>query len=77
MSDLWTTWVGNPEPAVFLRITDRAIASGKFASRQEAFLDLARTALRLRQPDIPDDCTPESLAQELQEFAEGSENVSP
>jgi hypothetical protein len=77
MSELWATWVGDLDPAEFLRRADQAVSAGKFSSRQDAFVDFAKRAIRLRQPDIPDDCTPESLARDLQDYAEGSESVSP
>jgi hypothetical protein len=77
MNDQWASWVGAVEPSEFLRQVDRAVASGEFSSRKGAFLDFARRAVRARQPDVPEDLTAESLADELQEFAEGSESVSP
>jgi hypothetical protein len=51
------------------------VAAGQFPSRREAFLDYARRALRARQPDVPENCTPQSLARELFEYAESSEHV--
>ena len=77
MSDLWTTWIGSQNPADVLRLTDQAIAEGKYESRREAFIDYARRAIRIRQPDVPEDCTPEKVAKALLEYAEGSEFVGP
>jgi hypothetical protein len=77
MSDLWTTWIGQRSPAEVLRQTDQAIAAGTYESRREAFIDYARQAIRNRQPDVPDDCTPEKLGKWLQDYAEGSEFVGP
>jgi hypothetical protein len=77
MNDLWASWVGAVEPSEFLRQADRAVAAGQFPSRQAAFLEFARQAVRARQPDVSEDITPESLADELQRFAESSEDVSP
>jgi hypothetical protein len=77
MNDLWASWVGAVEPSEFLRQADRAVAAGQFPSRKAAFLDFARQAVRAREPDVPEELTAESLADELQQFAEGSESVSP
>jgi len=77
MNDLWASWVGEVEPSEFLRQADRAVAADLFPSRRAAFLDFADRALRARQPDVPDEFTAESLAEELQQYAESSESVSP
>jgi hypothetical protein len=77
MNDLWASWVGSIEPSEFLRQADRAVAASLFPSRRDVFLDFADRALRARQPDVPDEFTAESLAEDLQEYAESSESVSP
>jgi hypothetical protein len=60
-----------------LRDTDQAVAAGRFASRQEAFVDFARRAVRALSPDVSEDISPEELGQELLAYAEGAEDVGP
>ena len=73
MNDLWLSWIGTEEPADWLRSADQAVAAGKAASRREFFRDHARTAWRNRQPDVPDNCTPEAIGDELFELAESTD----
>jgi hypothetical protein len=77
MSELWDAWMGNLSAAEALQQIDRAILTGKFRNRREAFVDFARTAIRSRAPDVPDKLTPEALGSRLQAYAEGSELVGP
>ena len=70
MSQVWGVFVGKQHPSWFLQVVDQAVDAGRWSSRAEAFVDHARFALSVLEPDAAAEWTPQQLGEKLLEYAE-------
>jgi len=73
MPKVWGTFVGRQNPTWFLQVVDQAVDAGRWPSRLEAFVDHARFALSVLEPNAAAEWTPEELGETLLEYAESLE----
>ena len=76
MAKVWGTFVGKQNPSWLLEVVDQAVKAGRWSSRREAFVDHARFALSVLEPEAVAEWTPEQLGLRLLEYAESFEQAA-